>query len=122
MRPGVDEIWVGRSKGGLTMYRKNITKIVQDMVLEGERPAKQLAADLGKPYSTLLREVNPFDKNAKLGVETLMQIMKLTKNEEPLRYMAQELGFTLVPVTKAARAELSFCSAKGSETRAKVAG
>ncbi|MCM0754963.1 amino acid-binding protein [Desulfovibrio aminophilus] len=104
------------------MYRKSITKIVQDMVLEGERPAKQLAADLGKPYSTLLREVNPFDKNAKLGVETLMQIMKLTKNEAPLRYMAQELGFTLVPSAKTARAELSFCSTKGSEARAKAAG
>lgn len=92
------------------MHRKNVTKIVQDIVLEGERPAKQLAAEIGKPYSTLLREVNPYDRNAKLGVETLMQIMKVTKNIAPLSFMAQELGFMLVPATRPARAELSFCA------------
>lgn len=104
------------------MYRKNVTRIVQDIVLDGERPAKQLAAEIGKPYSTLLREVNPFDKNAKLGVETLLQIMKLTRNVAPLSFMAQEMGYTLVPTTKAARAELSFCSVQGGEIRAKAVG
>lgn len=109
-------------QGEMHMYRKNVTRIVQDIVLDGERPAKQLAAEIGKPYSTLLREVNPFDKNAKLGVETLLQIMKLTRNIAPLNFMAQEMGYTLVPVTKAARAELTFCSVPAGEIRAKAVG
>ncbi len=92
------------------MSRKNVTSVVQDIVLEGGKPAKQLAAELGKSYSALLREVNPFDKNAKLGVETLMQLMKATKNVAPLHFMAQEMGFMLVPVSRPAKGEISFCA------------
>mgnify|MGYP001380085392 CR=1 FL=1 len=79
------------------MINRNVIKVVQDTVLEGPLPAKVVAQEIGKPYSTLLRELNPFDENAKLGVETLIKIMKVTRSVEPLRYMAEELGYTLAP-------------------------
>ena len=53
---------------------------VHDPVLENGLGAKNIAAAVGKPYSTLLREVNPFDDGAKLGAETLVDIMKVTGN------------------------------------------
>ena len=49
---------------------------VHDLVLESPIGAKAIAQAVGKPYSTLLREVNPYDTGAKLGAETLMHIMK----------------------------------------------
>lgn len=51
----------------------------------------------GSPYSTLLREVNPYDTGAKLGAETLMHIMKTTGNVTPLEKMALEMGYRLEP-------------------------
>ena len=79
------------------MFDRNVIKVVQDAVLEGPLPAKMVAQEIGKPYSTLLRELNPFDENAKLGVETLIKIMKVTRSVEPLRFMAEEMGFILAP-------------------------
>ena len=55
-----------------------------------------IAGELGKPYSTLMRECNPFDKGAKLGVNTFFRIMIITKDIEPLRFMANSLGYALV--------------------------
>lgn len=72
-----------------------LTKIVHELVLNNPVPAKALAKEIGKPYSTLLREVNPYDAGAKLGVETLMDIMKQTGNVEPLMFMARELGYEI---------------------------
>ena len=66
---------------------------VHDLVLESPIGAKAV----GKPYSTLLREVNPYDTGAKLGAETLMHIMKTTGNVTPLEKMALEMGYRLEP-------------------------
>lgn len=52
-----------------------------------------------KPYSTLLRELNPFDTHAKLGAETMFEIVKVTRNVAVLEFMAEELGYTLQPRT-----------------------
>ena len=76
--------------------RSDLIKILHNLVLDNPTPAKVLAKEIGKPYSTLLREINPYDTGAKLGVETLLQIMKLTKNVAPLEYMANQLGYSLV--------------------------
>lgn len=74
----------------------DLINIVHNLVLEESVPAKELAKEIGKPYSTLLREVNPYDEGAKLGVDTMLNIMKYTRNVEPLKYMAAELGYSLV--------------------------
>ena len=72
-----------------------LISLVHEIVLSNELPAKALAEDIGKPYSTLLREINPYDRGAKLGVETLMRIMLHTRNPAPLAYMADMLGYSL---------------------------
>lgn len=82
--------------------RSELTKIVHSLVLDSHIPAKALAKEIGKPYSTLLREINPYDTGAKLGVETLFQIMQQTGNVAPLEYMAGKLGLKLVPRTSVA--------------------
>lgn len=56
---------------------------------------KNIAAAVGKPYSTLLREVNPFDDGAKLGAETLVDIMRVTGNIQPLEHIAEQFGYEL---------------------------
>lgn len=73
-----------------------ITKMTHDAVLSGRVPTKGLARQLGKPYSTLMRELNPFDTHAKLGADTLFDIMRLTGEVDVLRHMAREMGFDLV--------------------------
>lgn len=73
-----------------------LTRIVHTSILESPIPAKVIAKKIGKPYSTLLREVNPYDEGAKLGVETLLQILKITGDTAPLEYLANELGMELV--------------------------
>ena len=64
----------------------NLISAVHDLVLESGLGAKNIAAAVGKPYSTLLREVNPFDDGAKLGAETLVDIMRVTGNIQPLSH------------------------------------
>ena len=88
--------------------RSELTKIVHSVVLDSHIPAKALAKEIGKPYSTLLREINPYDTGAKLGVETLFQIMQQTGNYTPLEYMADMLGFKLEP-----RSGVSLNNARG---------
>lgn len=82
------------------MFHDSITRAAQECVLEGAVSAKEVADSIGKPYSTLLRELNPFDARAKLGAETLVEIMRITGDIEPLKRMAEQLGFSLVPEAK----------------------
>ena len=74
-----------------------LTRIIHSSILESPVPAKILAKKIGKPYSTLLREVNPYDEGAKLGVETFVQILKITGDFAPLEYIASELGLEITP-------------------------
>ncbi|MDD3311575.1 phage regulatory CII family protein [Pseudodesulfovibrio sp.] len=80
------------------MFEKNLTKKMQDVVLEGRISAKEVCREIKKPYSTLLRELNPFDTHAKLGAETMFEIVKATHNVSVLEFMARELGYTLMPL------------------------
>jgi hypothetical protein len=80
------------------MFEKNLTKKMQDLVLEGHIPAKEVSRAIKKPYSTLLRELNPFDAHAKLGAETMFEIVKATRNISILEFMAREMGYTLMPL------------------------
>jgi hypothetical protein len=75
----------------------NIVEVIHEMVLENELPAKVIAEKVNKPYSTLLREINQYDKSAKLGVETLIELMQITRSVAPLEFMADQLGYSLAP-------------------------
>ncbi len=79
------------------MNIESITKMTQDVVLAGNKPAKEVAEKIGKPYSTLLREINPFDQNAKLGAGTLLDILKATNEVSLLEHMAKSIGYTIKP-------------------------
>ena len=39
---------------------EQLIKEIQKMVRDGEVPAKSVAEAVGKPYSTLMREINPY--------------------------------------------------------------
>lgn len=75
-----------------------LSTLIHNMVLDNPVPAKDLAKAIGKPYSTLLREVNPYDAGAKLGAETLLQIMSHAGDAKPLEFMANKLGYSLVAI------------------------
>lgn len=74
---------------------RSLTSICQNVVLQST--AHDIAKKLGKPYSTLMRELNIYDKGAKLGAETMLEIMRITNNVEPLEFMAEQLGLKVIP-------------------------
>lgn len=74
-----------------------LSRIIHNAILESHVSPKMLAKLIGKPYSTLLREVNPHDQGAKLGVETFVEILKITGDISPVEYIANELGLEVVP-------------------------
>lgn len=76
--------------------RKNVTSITQNAVL-GARRSKWVAQQIGKPYPTMMRELNPHDHSAKLGADTLLEIMRVTRDVAALEYMASEMGYQLTP-------------------------
>ena len=76
---------------------EGLLAVLQDAVFMSGHSASDIARGIRKPYSTLMRECNPYDKGAKLGVVTLFEIMDFTKNIEPLRYMASRMGYDLTP-------------------------
>lgn len=101
--------------------RSDLIKVVHNIVLDSPTPAKALAKELGKPYSTLLREINPYDSGAKLGVETMLQIMQITGNVTPLEYMADQLGYTLEPKRMNSKeSSRASSSSKRADSRATV--
>ena len=71
-----------------TDMHEQLIKEIQKMVRDGEVPAKSVAEAVGKPYSTLMREINPYDKGA---------IIETTGDPTPLKLMAYELGYRLIP-------------------------
>lgn len=78
----------------------NLSRMVQSILLDGPLPAKLLAREIGKSYTTLLREANPYDTSAKLGLETFFDILQATGQVAPLAYMAEQLGYELRPAAQ----------------------
>ncbi|CCO22916.1 phage regulatory CII family protein [Maridesulfovibrio hydrothermalis] len=74
---------------------EKIEKAIQDLVINGPMPVEDLAQKLDKSPKTLIREVNPDDKKAKLGAETLVEIMRITGGVDLLKLMAEELDCTV---------------------------
>lgn len=76
--------------------KTSLTKQMQSVVLAGDMPAKEVAMCIDKPYPTLMRELNPYDDGAKLGAETMLEIMKVTGDIRMLHYLAREMGCRVV--------------------------
>lgn len=80
-----------------TTQTTQLKGVLHDLVVNNSHmSAKDISKAIQKPYSTLLRESNPDDLGGKIGAVTLFSIMLATGEVEPLRWMAQELGYTLV--------------------------
>ena len=75
--------------------KDRLLSVFQETLFQSGHTADEIAKGIGKPYSTLLRECNPYDKRAKLGALTLFEIMCFTKNIDPLREMAHIMGYEL---------------------------
>ncbi len=75
---------------------KEIYGVIRNMVLEGPKTAKEVAEEVGKPYPTLMRELNAMDSSAKLGVEMLLPLMKSCRSVLPLRFLASRMGCRVV--------------------------
>lgn len=83
-----------------------LTDAVGRMVETSGKPVKAIAADIGKPYTTLCREIDPADEGGKLGVDTLYPLCRTCCGERPetppipLLWLASRLGFRCVPVSR----------------------
>lgn len=75
-----------------------ITELVQQMLIysEPKLPLKKVASELGKPYTTLIRELNPEDEYAKLGADLLLPIMRITKDVRPLQWLAEKMEYGII--------------------------
>lgn len=78
--------------------KNELTRIIQEAVLGASKPARDIAEEVGKPYPTLMREINPDDSGAKVGVESLVPLMLATDSIQPLTHLANTMGFLLVPL------------------------
>ena len=74
-----------------------LLSVFQEALFQSGYTVNEIARGIRKPYSTLMRECNPYDKGAKLGAMTLFEIMSFTRNVEPLREMAHLMGYELTP-------------------------
>lgn len=71
----------------------DVQRLILEMVQNSHIPIKTLAENVGKPYSTLMREIDPGDRGAKLGVELLLPLMKACNSIAPLCHMASAMGY-----------------------------
>ncbi len=94
-------------QGAKNVHDYELTRTIQQSILNGKKSAKAVSQAIGKPYSTMLREANPYDTSAKVGVETLLAIMRVTGDVSPLHYMARALGLELFPAEEKRAAEYS---------------
>lgn len=60
---------------------------IQEIILNSNVPLKNLAPKVYKNYSTLQRELNPWDELAKLSINTLGLICKEIKDFTPFQLL-----------------------------------
>lgn len=78
--------------------RGDILEVINAMIDESPKRLAQIAEEIGKPYPTLKRELNEFDDGAKLGVMSVLPLMRACDSASPLEYLAYRMGFRLVPL------------------------
>lgn len=78
------------------METDELSLLIQSVVRKDPIQLRQLAKKSGKRCSTLLREADPHNKRAKMGIETLLAVMEASHDVRPLAYMARKMGLELV--------------------------
>ncbi len=82
-----------------------LSEVIARMVDDSGRPLKAIAAEIGKGYSTLYRELDSNDEGAKIGVDSLQPIIRacirhpLVSPPPPLMWLNSKNGFKAVPLT-----------------------
>lgn len=71
---------------------KSFEMRLQDIVLTGDMPMKVISEKINKKYSTLMRELSPWDDYAKLGLSTAIAIIRVTKDRRILELILEECG------------------------------
>ena len=103
----IDDVFNATGRGTMdTDVFKNIplSEVCALMVDDSGRPLKAIAAEIGKGYSTLYRELDANDDSAKLGVDTLFPLIRACMTEPfatpptPLLWLATRCGFKNVPL------------------------
>jgi hypothetical protein len=85
-----------------------LSTVVYEMVEGAPLPVKTIAEKVNKRYSTLVRELDPEDQGAKLGVDMLLPLMKVCNSSAPLRFLAHKMGYRLSSARKVAPDKPSF--------------
>ncbi len=75
-----------------------LTRTIQLSVQESGRPARETAMEVGKPYPLFMREINPADLRAKVGMDMLVPIMRATGRMAPLAHAARSMDHAVVPL------------------------
>lgn len=76
---------------------KSITALCHAIATDKRGDAIRIAAGMGKPYGTLMREISPTDLRAKLGVDDLALFCRAAADIAPLRLLADMLDHDVVP-------------------------
>lgn len=82
----------------------SVLRAIHEEVLQSEDGAHDLARAIGRPYSTMMRELNPNDDKAKLGVAEWLAILDATRKFGSLHKIAGLFGLRLVPAAPASEA------------------
>jgi hypothetical protein len=79
------------------MNNRPMTTMVRDKLFNDNSPLTgvALATMVGRPYPTLMRELNPWDKRAKLSIDVFADIVKATGRGDLLRELAEYAGLTV---------------------------
>lgn len=81
-----------------------LSEVCSRMVDDSGRPLKAIAAEIGKGYSTLYRELDATDEGGKLGVDTLLPLiracihMPFKSAPAPVIWLNSKCGFKAVPL------------------------
>lgn len=81
-----------------------LSEVCARMVDDSGRPLKAIAAEIGKGYSTLYRELDAADEGGKLGVDTLLPLIRacvpapFKSAPAPLLWLNSKCGFKAVPL------------------------
>lgn len=74
------------------MYSKSFEERLQEIIFTGPLKMKVLAVKIDKKYPTLMRELSPWDPDAKLGIVTVVKIVKVTKDRRIIDLILEECG------------------------------
>lgn len=93
------------------IYNESLSEVLSRLVDESGLPLKAIAAEIGKPYSTLYRELDGNDEGAKIGVDTAFLLIRACympgsrlgswppqSPPAPLLWLASKCGFRCAPL------------------------